>query len=149
MSDKENQFGSLNNIKGNINSVDKSLLRTSKVYSYQQEDYTTQNYTVTVSHGGLAPITIIFNVLEYNIRSTYENLAAQINTIWPELNIAYNRYWMLIYSDDINFMDFTINISSTGVDTMELLLPEYISLIITVPASVPSDFQSSLPLLLL
>lgn len=125
LSDKESQFGSLNNIKGNINSVDKSLLRTSKVYSYKQEDYTTQNYTVTVSHGGLAPITIIFNVLEYNIRSAYENLAAQINTIWPELNIAYNRYWMLIYSDDINFMDFTINISSTGVDTMELLLPEY------------------------
>lgn len=128
LSDKENQFGSLNNIKGNINSIDKSQLRTSKVYSYQQEDYTTQNYTVTVTHGGLAPITIIFNVLEYNIRSVYENLALQIQAAFPKLKIAYNRYWMLIYSDDINFMDFTINISSTGVDTMKLLLPEYTGL---------------------
>jgi hypothetical protein len=117
ISDKENQFGSLNNVVGNIESI--PPLVTSNVYSFISTSYLQSMYTVTIDG-----IMHQYIVSGKSYISIYSQLKSFIETDYPYVTIRYNKYWMLIYCDNQANAFFTLNISRI-TDLSSLLVPAY------------------------
>jgi len=123
LSDKDGQSGSLGNIKGNIKSVDKSLLQTSNVYSLKYdfpENGAMPILAETITIDGI-DTNLWFNASQFRSElELYSSISATLLQQYPYLSISYNRYWMLIYSKDLTHLGFTL--STTGVISNELVL---------------------------
>lgn len=127
LSDKNDQLGSINNIRGNIKNIDSTLFWTSNVYKISKTNFA----DVT--------ITVLFNnmtVSSWHIQCTnyiefYETLGTGLKNLFPavDLQTPYNREGMLLYSTNPNFINFTLIITGGDV-TASLLLPYQDKLII-------------------
>jgi hypothetical protein len=140
LSDKNDQLGSLNNIKGNIKTIDKSLLRISNVYSIKYDFPNNQvmpTFLATFNVNGTL-LTITANESQFKTETDlYKFIKTELLTNFPFLSISYNRYWMLIYTKDLNQLNFTFSVDS--IFTYQLVAPHSDGLVVIGSTYVRDD----------
>lgn len=130
LSDKEDQTGSINNIKGNISSIDKSLLKTSVVFKLERTVYTSTTVNVFVNNVQVAA--------EYIECNNHDEFFTQVQTLLHTLLSAstsiqtpFTMDGMLIYFLDPSAMSPTFAITCDSNDfTFREILPALDKLVI-------------------